>query len=794
MKNFQSLQAASGKKFQSLEATAPEFSSRWNFLRTLPRFCAAGLTLGLVVASDLRAQAPAAAAPAATAAAAAKESPPEQIDAYVALIQADQARDRGNWKTALQQYREAMKQYALLLERHPNWNPEIVSFRLSYCANEVAAILKKSGKTETEILMGPALTAEDENASYKDRFDALKRDFEKVREEAAQLRKDGAMNEAVAKNIQAEAKRLERDNNRLRLELTGSSNLAQRNADEVVKLKQDITQLKLQIDEGLLANQKTLREKQAAERAKEEAERTTVELSKDLADTRRMNSDFEGRNGILMQQLDEAKKSLADRETKLAAATNEIVRSAQVNVKLQEEIKATGKLDVEKYKKELELAKIESDLLNRKLAAALKDAETRGDAVGLLMKDKRTASNELAAARLELATVTRQRDLLDAEIARNKKALAEHVAVVTMVAEQKQQIAVLTQQLATAEKARDAMSAAAGGAGKVQTQLNEANAEIAKQKITIAKLEQSVANVERARDEALSLAGAAAKIQAKLAEATNTIAQQKAEVAALERKVAVAETARDNALSLSGQAGKLQTKLNEANLQIDQQTAEAKRLKSESAAAKAVAEKAADDARTAMSALAKEQSARAQAERDARLNSDAVAKLTQENKALTSAKPINPAEVQKLQDALTLARDDVRNWSARHESLSNTLDGVKKRMAEMSADALARDRKAAATDTEMAALKKSHSENLSALTAAQKRTADFEEQVRTVAAARVSDLDKQKKHIAALNETIELNQKEMERLRSEAKKSLARIEQLENDNRLLQNENARLKK
>ena len=38
---------------------------------------------------------------------------------------------------------------------------------------------------------------------------------------------------AASKNIQAEAKRLERDNNRLRLELTGASSLAQRNADEV---------------------------------------------------------------------------------------------------------------------------------------------------------------------------------------------------------------------------------------------------------------------------------------------------------------------------------------------------------------------------------------------------------------------------------------------------------------------------------------------------------------------------------------------------------------------------------
>jgi septal ring factor EnvC (AmiA/AmiB activator) len=91
-------------------------------------------------------------------------------------------------------------------------------------------------------------------------------------------------------------------------------------------------------------------------------------------------------------------------------------------------------------------------------------------------------------------------------------------------------------------------------------------------------------------------------------------------------------------------------------------------------------------------------------------------------------------------------------------------------------------------------LKRAHADALAAAATAQKRIADLEEQVRTVAASRTSDLDKQKKHLAALNETIELNQKEMERLRSEAKTARAKIEQLENDNRLLQNENARLKK
>ena len=83
---------------------------------------------------------------------------------------------------------------------------------------------------------------------------------------------------------------------------------------------------------------------------------------------------------------------------------------------------------------------------------------------------------------------------------------------------------------------------------------------------------------------------------------------------------------------------------------------------------------------------------------------------------------------------------------------------------------LARDKKEQAEESELATAKKE------------------------LADAKPGDLEKFKKHAAALSETIDLNQHEIDRLQGQFKDAQSRVEQLQNENRLLQNENARLKK
>ncbi len=901
-------------------------------------------------------------APSSSSAGAGKQDyPAEQIDAYVALIQADQARDHGNWKTAIQQYREAMKQYAQLVEKNPNWNPEIVQFRLSYCQNEVQAILKKTGKNEAELLAGPAITAEDENASYKERFDALKRDYEKSREESAQLRKDSAMNEAVAKNLQVEARRLEKDNNRLRLELTAATSQSDRNASDVEQRRQEIATLKDQIEVAQVQIQKGLREKQAVEKARFESEQMGIELSKSLADTRRAKADIEGKIDALQQQLDTTKKNLTDYEQRFAAASNAMVRASSANERLQAEIKATGKLDVEKYRKESEAAKTEADLLTKKLATMERETDSRGEQVALLVKDRRAASNDLVAARAEIAALTKQRDTLQSGSEKDQKALARYAELAGQLAQQKADAAVLEKKLAAAEKSRDALQPLADTATKIQAKLDDANRQIAQQKSDFAAMEQRLAAAEKARDDARSLAGSATEIQVKLKDGNKMIEQQKADAAKLELKVAAAEKARDAAQALSamaakiqaklddankaaeqqkadtaklelkvtaaekardaaqalsattaeiqaklnaanrvieqqksdmakldqkaasaeksrdaflassGNAGKIQAKLDDVNKVIDQQKTQVAQLQKDLSAARDQVEQTTRAAKSARAEAAELQSAKGEAEHDARINADAVAKLTRENKdlqqriksadsvaksasasadelkkirdqldgaqaeaaqlkqALTAAnnramaaamdadkmkkdgatiqtenarlrKQLDSAmptdanapvpaggDLEKMKKDLAAARDEVKTWSAKHDTLNTALDGVKQRLAEMSKEMTANDRKAQAQEKELLSLNKDYADAKESLAAAQKRIDNLEEQNHTLSAAKISEAEKLKKHAAALSETIDLNQKELERLRGEIKAAKDKIDQL-------QTENAKLKK
>lgn len=706
--------------------------------------------------------------------AARQENPPEQIDAYVALIQADQARDRGNWKTAIQHYREAMKQYAMLVEKFPTWNPEIVQFRLTYCANEVQSILQKSGKTEAELLAGPAISVEDESASYKDRFDAVKREYEKAREELSRLRKDTALYQATAKNLELEAKRLEKDNNRLRLDLTASSNLANRNAGDVEKQRQDLTLAKAQLDETLMYLQKANREKEAAEKARGETEQQGVQLSKSLAEARRVAAEAEGRIDQAQQKFEAAQKELADREQRIASLTNELQRATDSASRLATELKATGKVDAEKLKQQLAITQAESANLAKKLEASESAVAARVADVARLSKEQRSLTNELAAARTEIDGLKKQVALAQAEAERARPALVRYA---------------------------------------------DATNELARQTIELQKLERSLSG---AKDEAAR----GREALGKFATLTNTIAQQKAEIAKIDRDREAAIQGRDTAIDAAGSALKTKAQLDEALKENGLQKAQLAQIQKELAATKDLADQTSREFKRLRGTFDDVQATRAVAEREARLNIDAVARLEKENKELQArlkggdagqqasaaaatelkqvreqlaaalatidqlrkqtnapvvAATVAPADLEKLRKELVAAQDEVRNWTARHDALGKTADGLKQRLAELNADMLARDKKASQNESDLAALRRETATAKEVLAAAQKRAADMEEQVRTLAVSRTTDLEKLRKHADALSETVDLNQKEMERLRTAVKTAEARAEQLEGE-------------
>lgn len=72
----------------------------------------------------------------------------DQVEAYKAVVKADLARDSGAIAEAQRLYREAMDLYNGIAQKDPNWHPEIVQFRLSYCRSQAEAL---KGRAEGEL-------------------------------------------------------------------------------------------------------------------------------------------------------------------------------------------------------------------------------------------------------------------------------------------------------------------------------------------------------------------------------------------------------------------------------------------------------------------------------------------------------------------------------------------------------------------------------------------------------------------------------------------------------------------
>lgn len=72
----------------------------------------------------------------------------DQADAYKAVIQADLARDSGAIAEAQRLYRQALDLYDAIARKEPNWHPEIVEYRVSYCRSQIEAL---KGRTEGDL-------------------------------------------------------------------------------------------------------------------------------------------------------------------------------------------------------------------------------------------------------------------------------------------------------------------------------------------------------------------------------------------------------------------------------------------------------------------------------------------------------------------------------------------------------------------------------------------------------------------------------------------------------------------
>ena len=144
----------------------------------------------------------------------------EASDAYVALVQADQARDRSDWKAAAQGYREAITRYTKLNKQYPAWEPDIVQYRVAYCMNQAEVVNQKTGSSNpapasstaapeeaaatTAAAAAPAAVAEAASGdTYRERYLALLEENQYLRQRMAELQ--GAAAEAAEEKPAAAA-------------------------------------------------------------------------------------------------------------------------------------------------------------------------------------------------------------------------------------------------------------------------------------------------------------------------------------------------------------------------------------------------------------------------------------------------------------------------------------------------------------------------------------------------------------------------------------------------------------
>ncbi len=97
-----------------------------------------------------------------------------QTQAYVFLVQGDYAQDTEKWESAIKHYQNALKQFRHVTKEHPNWQPDSVRYRTSYCANQIAEIkLKTDAKKDSKSQEESRSIHELEKASYQAKYESM---------------------------------------------------------------------------------------------------------------------------------------------------------------------------------------------------------------------------------------------------------------------------------------------------------------------------------------------------------------------------------------------------------------------------------------------------------------------------------------------------------------------------------------------------------------------------------------------------------------------------------------------
>lgn len=263
----------------------------------------------------------------------------DQADAYKAVIQADLARDNGAIAEAQRLYRQALDLYDAIARKEPNWHPEIVEYRVSYCRSQIEAL---KGRTEGDL---PTDAARQEAkpdialAEAQQRIEQLEAENEMLRNENEKAQETQTTLEADMEAVQKA--RLEAP------ELNAAREEARSLLEQVTTLSNQLVAIQLQYQsaaEQLAAERETNRDiesqlKQAQKDAKENDKLRDERdrLKKDLKAAKKKGDDTTDAN---MEELARAKEAL---ESELAdCRATSVQLSAQLNAANEQAALATA--------------------------------------------------------------------------------------------------------------------------------------------------------------------------------------------------------------------------------------------------------------------------------------------------------------------------------------------------------------------------------------------------------------------------------------------------------------------
>ncbi|MCB1070025.1 MAG: hypothetical protein KDL31_06685 [Kiritimatiellae bacterium] len=378
------------------------------------------------------------------------QTPPEQMDAYIALVRAEASMRDGDTRQAVKEMEAALDLYQKIADGYPGWNPEVIAYRITYCRNALARLqhsdpvpLEAMEPREEPVSSPPPSAVEDGEGSVPDpRLTELEQVIQSLTEEREQMQ---AEVDGLRKQVEEQARTQEKQ------------------ADKAVK---------------------------SLERELSDARKSTMRLQQTVSDLEAEKQEWTDARDRLVATHDEAakawrteKKSLEGLQRELEKQVEALTRQTGRNADAWDEEKTRLHQAMDELTAQLAETAADRDMLKQQ---AGEQAQALEASRKLMAHDAREAarasqrlSQEIASLQDQLAGQLEREENLRAEIAALKE---QHSQVVGNLEEQVTELRAL---VADKERAHQAIvqdleaSLASARSGEALEEMKEAERQIA---------------------------------------------------------------------------------------------------------------------------------------------------------------------------------------------------------------------------------------------------------------------------------------------------------------------------